>query len=98
MLEIESFMKNYFKKENEINLDTISEKYDQTTCWLCEKEFRPTYKKENPIVKDHCHLTGRFRRLVHNICNLNTRKAHTSFVQILFHNFSGYDCHLILEK
>ena len=54
--------------------------------------------KENSIVKDHCHLTGKFRGLAHNNCNLNTRKAYTSFVPILFLNFSGYDCHLIFEK
>ena len=98
MLEIESYMKTYFKNELEINRDTIPENYDQNTCWLCEKELKPKDLKENPIVKDHCHLTGRFRGLAHNNCNLNTRKAHTSFVPILFHNFSGYDCHLIFEK
>ena len=54
--------------------------------------------KENPVVRDHCHLTGGFRGLAHNNCNLNTRKAHTSFVPILFQKFSGYDCHLIFEK
>ena len=32
MLEIESYMKKYFKNEIENNLDTISENYDQTTC------------------------------------------------------------------
>ena len=98
MLEIESYMKTYFKNELEINFGTIPENYNQTTCWLCEKEFKPKDFKEKPIVKDHCHLTGRFRGLAHNNCNLNTRKAHTSFVPILFHNFSGYDCHLIFEK
>ena len=85
MLEIESYMKTYFQNELEINLDTILENFDQTTCWLCEKEFKLKDMKENPIVKDHCHLTGRFRGLAHNNCNLNTRKAHTSFVPILFH-------------
>ena len=98
MLEIEGYMKTYFKNELEIKLDTNSENYDQTTCWLCEKNFRSKPKKENPIVKDHSLLTGRFRGLAHNNCNLNTRKAHISFVSILFHNFSGYDCHLIFEK
>ena len=98
MLEIESYMKTYFKNELEINLDTIPENYNQTTCWLCEKEFKPKDVKENPVVRDHCHLSGKFRGLAHNNCNLNTRKAHTSFVLILFHNFSGYDCHLIFEK
>ena len=98
MLEIESYMKTYFKNELEINLDTIPKNYDQTTCWLCEKEFKPIDVIENSIVKDHCHLTARLSGLAHNDCNLNTRKAHTSFVPILFHNFSGYDCHLIFEK
>ena len=98
MLEIESYMKIYFKIELEINLDIVPENYDQSICWLCEKEFRPKVKKENPVIKDHLHLTGKFRGLAHNNCNLNTRKAHTSFVPILFHNFSGYDCHLIFEN
>ena len=98
MLEIEGDMKNYFISELEINLDTIPKTFDQTTCWLCEKEYKLKDVKENPVVKDHCHLTGKFRGLAHNNCNLNTRKAHTSFVPILFHNFSGYDCHLVFEK
>ena len=80
------------------NFDTIPENYNQTTCWLCEKEMSPKDLKDNPIVRDPCHLTGRFRGLAHNNCNLNTRKAHTLFVPILLHNFSGYDCHLIFEK
>ena len=98
MLEIESLMKNYFKKEIEINLDAIQTNYVESTCHLCEKGIKLKDIEENPNVKDHCHLTGRFRRLAHNNCNLNTRKANTSFVPILFHNFSGYDCHLIFEK
>ena len=45
MLEIESYMKTYFENELEINLDTIPENYYQTTCWLCEKEFKPKDEK-----------------------------------------------------
>ena len=97
MLEIESYMKKYFKNELEINLNTIPENYDQSNCWLFEKESTLKDVKEIPIVKDHCHLTGKFKGLAHNNCNLNRRKAHTSIVPILFQNFSGYDCHLIFE-
>ena len=75
MLEIESYMKTYFKNELEYNPDTIPENYNQITCWLCEKEFKFKEIKENPVFRDHCHLTGRFRGLAHNKCNLNTRKA-----------------------
>ena len=98
MLEIDGYKKNYCKNELEINLDTIPGNYDQSTCWLCEKEFKYKGVKENPVVKDHCHLTGKFRGSAHNNCNLNTRKAHTSFVPMHFYNFSGYDCHLKFEK
>ena len=62
-------------------------KYDQTTCWLCEKDFILKEVKENTVVKDHCHPTGKFRGLAHNNCNLDTRKAHTSFVTILLITF-----------
>ena len=98
MLEIKVYMKNYFKNELQINLETIPKNFDQTNCWLCEKAFKPKDEKENPVVKDHCHLTGKFRGLAQNNCYLNTRKAHTSFVAKIFHNFLGYDCHLIFEK
>ena len=38
MLEIEGYMKTYFKNELDVNPDTIPENYIQTTCWLCEKK------------------------------------------------------------
>ena len=98
MPELEGYMKNYFKDELEINLDTIPKIYDQSTFWFFEEEFKPKNLKENPVVEDQCLLTGEIRGLAHNNCSVNTRKAHTLFVPILFQNFSGYDCHLILEK
>ena len=98
MLEIEGYLKNYLKNELENSLDTILINFDQSTCWLCEKEFRPKDGTENPIVKDHGHLTGKFGGLAHIKCNIKTLKAHTSFVLLFFHNFLGYYCHLILEN
>ena len=67
MLEIEGYMKNYFKNEIEINLDTIPEKYDQITCWLCEKEVKLKDVEENSVVKDHCQITGKFRGFASNL-------------------------------
>ena len=51
MLEIKSYMKTYFKNELEIILDTISENYDQTTCWLCEKNLGLKIKKKVQLLK-----------------------------------------------
>ena len=63
-----------------------------TICWLCENPFGDTK------VRDHDHLTGKYRGAAHNRCNLNCKQKLSSFVPIFFHNFSGYDCHLIFEQ
>ena len=52
ILEIEDSLKKCFKNELGINPDTIPENYDQTTCWLCQKEFNLKDTEENSIVKD----------------------------------------------
>ena len=61
-------------------------------CWLCENLLG------EDTVRDHDHLTGKYRGAAHKRCNLNCEKKASSFVPIFFHNFSGYDCHLIFEE
>ena len=63
-----------------------------TICWLCEQLLG------GEKVRDHDHLTGKYRGAAHNRCNLNCEKKSSSFVPIFFHNFRGYDCHLIFEQ
>ena len=98
LLGKDGYIKICFENKIEIILDTVPKSYDQSTCCLCEKEFKLEDVKERPVNKDQCHLTGKFGGLAQNNCILNTRKALTSFVPILFHNFSEYDCHLLFEK
>ena len=50
------------------------------------------------FVNDHCHLTIRLKTLVHFICILNTRKAHTLIVPKLCQNFSAFDCHVTFQN
>src|SRR6218665_817341 len=47
-------------------------------------------------VRDHCHLSGKFKGAAHNECNLNYTLP--KFVPVVFHNLSGYDSHLFLKK
>ena len=65
---------------------------EETSCWICKKEFGKNEEK----VKDHCHYTGRYRGAAHNECNLKYRKP--DFTPVIFHNLSGYDSHLFIKN
>ncbi|XP_074037614.1 uncharacterized protein [Leptinotarsa decemlineata] len=63
------------------------------SCGICEKPFELGDVK----VRDHCHLTGKKRYgAAHSRCNLNYKLP--NFVPIIFHNLSGYDCHLFIKE
>lgn len=47
-------------------------------------------------VRDHCHMTGRYRGAAHRHCNLQFKSP--KFIPIFFHNLSGYDCHLFIKE
>jgi hypothetical protein len=66
-------------------------KFDEATvCHICEKELG------DDRVRDHCHLTGKFRGAAHNSCNLEYKIP--KFFPVVFHNLSGYDSHLFIKK
>ena len=94
MLTLEKIASKYFKTNLELQITPQEEESFQFAeqCWLCE----------NPLggekVRDNDHLTGKYRGAAHNICNMNCKQRSSSFVPIFFHNFSGYDCHLIFEE
>ena len=70
----------------------------------CEKPFNSNADKvrdreaNRMLVRDHDHLTGKYREAAHNICNINCKQQQSSFVPIIFHNFTGYDCHNMFEE
>ena len=92
MLILEQEANKYFKTNLKLQITPQEESFQLAECWLCE----------NPLggekVRDHDHLTGKYRGAAHYICNINCKQRSSSFVPIFFHNFSGYDCHLIFEE
>ena len=94
MLTSEKIASKYFKTNLELEMSQEEEVQFQLAeeCWLCENPLDDTK------VRDHDHLTGKYRGAAHNICNKNCKQRSSSFVPIFFHNFSGYDCHLIFEE
>ena len=96
MLILEQEANEYFKTKLELQITPEEEESFKLAeeCWLCEQPFT---EYEQPV-RDHDHLTGRYRGAAHNTCNINCKQKSSSFVPIFFHNFSGYDCHLIFQE
>lgn len=63
---------------------------DAINCHICDKELN------QDKVRDHCHLSGKFRGAAHKDCNLNYKVP--KFFPVVFHNLSGYDSHLFIKK
>ena len=58
---------------------------------LLQKNFRDA-------VKDHCHITGRYRGAAHNECNLKLCiNPKTYQIPVVFHNLRGYDAHHLMQ-
>ena len=60
-------------------------------CWICKKLINNDVEK----VRDHCHVTGKFRGAAHRDCNINFKL--TKGIFIIIHNLKGYDSHLIFS-
>ena len=48
------------------------------------------------IVRDHCHITGKYRGPAHQDCNLNFQL--TDKIPVIFHNLRRYDSHFIMQN
>ena len=50
-------------------------------------------------VRDHCHITGKFRGSAHQECNLKLRiKPESLKILVIFYNLQGYDSHFIMQQ
>lgn len=65
-----------------------------THCHICEQPIHDGLKDK---VRDHDHLTGKYRGAAHKGCNLNYN--HKNFkIPVIFHNLKGYDSHFIIHS
>ena len=81
-------MKKHFNK-NLIMSEEEEQFQSSNTCWICEKLIDDDDEK----VRDHCHVTGKFRDAAHWNCNIDLQL--TKKVPIIFQNLRDYDSHLI---
>ena len=58
-------MKNHFNKNLIVSEEEDKQFQSSNMCWICEKLIDNYDEK----VKDHCHITGKFRDAAHWSCN-----------------------------
>ena len=90
-----SIIKKHFNKplvmteKNKLDFES-SEK-----CHICKKQ----YSDKDIRVRDHCHITGKYRGSAHQDCNLKLRLSPSNIqIPVFFHNLRGYDSHFIMQQ
>ena len=83
-------MKKHFNKNLIISAEEEEQFEKMKICWLCNKLI------ENDKVRDHCHITGKYRGAAHWNCNINLKISKK--LPVIFHNLRGYDSHLIFKE
>lgn len=64
-------------------------------CYICNKK----YTDKDIKVRDHCHITGKYRGSAHQECNLQPRlNPEEVKIPVIFHNLRGYDSHFITQE
>ena len=65
---------------------------NSTKCWIWDNDYTDNDVK----LRDHCHITGKYRSSVHRDCNINLKLNHKT--PIVFHNLKNYDSHLTMQE
>ena len=68
----------------------------QETCLFCSDPLLvPNFKDS---VRDHDHMTGKYRGAAHNECNFKLKlNPKTMPISVFFHNLKGYDGNLLMQ-
>ena len=95
VIKLENKMAFYFENTRKDIIMTKEDEADYKNnnfCRFCEKNI------ESDKIRDHCHLTGKYRGPSHNVCNKIVKQKDSKFIPFAFHNFSNYDCHMFFKR
>ena len=99
MLDEVKYCKKVIKKEFNKPLKMTKENEEKfqkaEECHICNKK----YTDKDIRVRDHCHITGKYRGSAHQECNLQLRLNPDKIkIPVIFHNLRGYDSHFIMQE
>ena len=91
----EKIMKKEFNKPLRMTKDDEEEFQKAQECHIFDKK----YIDKDIRVRDHCHITGKYRGSAHQECNLklivNPKEIK---IPVILHNLRGYDSHFIMQE
>ena len=95
MVEESKYCTDVTKKHLNKNL-AMTKKYDEdfnnsTKCWICDN----VYVKSDVKVRDHCHITVKYRGSAHKDCTIKVKLNHK--IPVVIHNLKN-DSHLIMQE
>ena len=85
----------YFENTNKdivMSEEDVEDDRTNIICRLCAKELT------SDKVREHCHLTGKYRCPGHNNCNINVTRKQSIFILFVFHKVSNKDCHNFFKE
>ena len=99
MLEEVKYCKKVIKKHFNKPL-RMTEKNEEAfqkaeECHICDRK----YTDKDVRVRDHCHITGKYRGSAYQECNLKLKiEPEKIKIPVIFHNLRGYDSHFIMQQ
>ena len=85
-------MKKHFNKEFGMTKEDNEDFENFTKYCICDH----SYVDGDVKVRDHCHITGKYRGSVHRHCNVNVTL--NVRIPVVFHNLKNYYSHLITQE
>ena len=85
-------MKKHFNKELVMAKEDDKDFENFNKCWI----FDNAYLQGDVKVRDHCHITGKYRGSALRDCTIKIKPNHK--IPIVFHNLKNYDSHLIMQE
>ena len=85
-------MKKHFNKELVMTKEDNDDFENSTKCWICDNN----YINNDVKVKDHFHVTEKYKGSAHRYCNINVKLNHK--IPIVFHRLKNCDSHLIMQE
>ena len=92
--KLENKVALYLKRNNKDIIMTKKDEVDfknNNICRFCKKNI------DCDKVRDQCNLTGKYRGPAHSKCKFNAAQDQSSFIPVIFDNFSDYGYHMFFK-